>query len=77
MHHLFGAETMELGHGFYASKPYSEIMIEAVFIFLALWYFFREEFKKGIQRTLKNKIEITAVLAYGVIFMLIIATRSF
>jgi hypothetical protein len=43
----------------------------------ALWYFFKEEAKKGILRTTKNRIAILSVFAYGVIFMLLIATKSF
>ena len=77
MHHLFGAETMELGFGLYASNPYLAIIIEALFSVVALWYFFREESKKGIKRTKKNKISIISVFAYGIIFMLLIATHSF
>ena len=77
MHHLFGADSMELGFGLYASHPYLAIVIEALFSFAALWYFFREESIKGIKRTKKNKISIIAVFAYGVIFMLLIATHSF
>jgi hypothetical protein len=77
MHHLFGAETMALGFGLYASNPYLAIIIEALFSIVALWYFFREESKKGIKRTKKNKISIISVFAYGIIFMLLIATHSF
>ena len=77
MHHLFGADTMEAGLGLYASSPYLAIFIEAVFSVGALWYFFREETKKGIIRTTKNRVAIISVFAYGIIFMLFIATRSF
>jgi len=77
MHHVFGAETMELGFGLYASKPYLAIIIEALFSMVALWYFFREEVKKGIIRTTKNRIAIISVFAYGIVFMLLIATHSF
>jgi hypothetical protein len=77
MHHIFGAETMEAGLGLYASNPYLAIAIEAVFSVGALWYFFREETKKGIIRTTKNKVAILSIFAYGIIFMLLIATRSF
>ena len=77
MHHVFGAETMELGFGLYASNPYLAIVIEALFSIIALWYFFKEETKKGIKRTKKNKISIMSVFAYGIIFMLLIATKSF
>jgi len=77
MHHVFGAETMEFGFGLYASNPYLAIVIEALFSIVALWYFFKEESKKGIKRTKKNKISIMSVFAYGIIFMLLIATHSF
>ena len=77
MHHLFGADTMEAGLGLYASNPYLAIAIEAIFSVAALWYFFREENKKGILRTTKNKVAIISVFAYGIIFMLLIANNSF
>ena len=77
IHHLFGADTMEAGLGLYASSPYLAIAIEAIFSVIVLWYFFREETKKGILRTTKNKVAIISVFAYGIVFMLLIATRSF
>jgi len=77
MHHLFGADTMEAGLGLYATSPYVAILIEAIFIVGALWYFFSEESKKGIVRTTKNRVAIISVFAYGIIFMSLIATRSF
>lgn len=77
MHHLFGADTMETGLGLYASSPYLAILIEAIFTIVALWYFFSGESKTGIIRTTKNKIAIISVFAYGIIFMSLIATRSF
>jgi len=77
MHHVFGENTMEAGLGLYASNPYLAILIEAIFSFGAMWYFFREEAKKGIIRTTKNRIAIISVFAYGIIFMLLIATKSF
>ncbi len=77
MHHLFGEGTMDAGLGLYASSPYVAILIEAIFSAGALWYFFREETKKGVFRTTKNRVAIISVFAYGIIFMLLIATRSF
>ena len=77
MHHIFGADTIEVGLGLYASNPYLAILIEAIFSVGALWYFFKEEAKKGIIRTTKNRIAIISVFAYGIIFMLLIATKSF
>jgi hypothetical protein len=77
MHHLFGAGTMETGLGMSATSPYLASMIEASFSVGALWYFFRDETKKGIIRTTKNRVAIISVFAYGIIFMLLIATRSF
>ncbi|MGK0365611.1 MAG: hypothetical protein ACI85O_002677 [Saprospiraceae bacterium] len=77
MHHLFGADTMEAGLGLYATSPYVAILIEAIFSVGTLWYFFGEESKKGIVRTTKNRVAIISVFAYGIIFMLLIATHSF
>jgi hypothetical protein len=77
LHHLFGADTMEAGLGLYASSPYLAIFIEAIFSIGVLWYFFKEEAKKGIVRTTKNRVAIISIFAYGIIFMLLIATRSF
>ncbi|WP_115462157.1 hypothetical protein [Winogradskyella aurantiaca] len=77
MHHIFGTDTMEAGLGLYASNPYLAILIEALFIIGTLWYFFREEAKKGIIRTTKNRIAIVSVFTYGIVFMLLIATKSF
>jgi hypothetical protein len=42
-----------------------------------MWYFFRKEAEKRIIRSTKNKIAIISVFAYGIIFMLLIATKSF
>ena len=77
MHHLFGAGTMDAGLGLYASNVYLAILIEVLFIIAALWYFFKGEAKKEIIRTTKNKIAIISVFAYGIVFMTLIATRSF
>ncbi|MCL7764737.1 hypothetical protein MPF19_15035 [Polaribacter sp. Z014] len=77
MHHLFGAGTMEAGLGLYASNVYLAIFIEVIFMIGALWYFFIGEVKKGIMRTTKNKVAIISVFAYGIVFMSLIATRSF
>ena len=68
---------MEAGLGLYAANPYLAILIEALFSIAAMGYFFREEAKKGIIRTTKNRIAIISVFAYGIIFILLIATKSF
>lgn len=75
-HHLFGAETHEVGLGLYATAPYTAIGIEAFFCVIALWYFFSQEAKKGIQRTFKNKAVIIGVFIYGIGFMLSTASVS-
>jgi len=77
IHHVFGAETMELGFGLYASNPYLAVAIEALFSIVALWYYFKEETKMGNRRLQSNKIAIISVFAYGIVFMLLIATHSF
>jgi len=76
-HHIFGEETHDVGLGLYATNVYLAIGIEALFCVIALWYFFRKEAKTGIQRTSKNKAAIIGLFAFGIGFMLIIATTSF
>ncbi|MFT5997859.1 MAG: hypothetical protein ACI81P_000304 [Neolewinella sp.] len=76
-HHIFGAETADVALGLYASNVYLAIAIEAVFCVAALWYFFREDTKNGIQRTTKNKASIIGLFVFGIVFMLSIATTSF
>ena len=75
-HHVFWEETHAVGFGLYESNIYLAIAIEAIFIIGALWYFFREETKQWIERTIKNKATIIAMFVYGVGFMLFIATTS-
>jgi len=77
VHHIFGADTLEAGLGLYASNPYLAILIEVLFSIGTMWYFFREEAIKGVIRTTKNRIGIISVFAYGIIFILLIATKSF
>lgn len=76
-HHVFGAETQAVGLGNYATNVYQAISIEVFFIIVALWYFFSQEVKNGIQRTSKNKAAIIGVFVYGIVFMLSVATTSF
>ena len=76
-HHIFGAETQAIGLGNYATDVYQALAIEAVFVIAALWYFFNQEAKSGIQRTTKNKAAIIGLFVYGVVFMLSVATVSF
>ena len=76
-HHIFGAETQAIGLGNYATDVYQALAIEAVFVIAALWYFFNQEAKAGIQRTTKNKAAIIGLFVYGVVFMLSVATVSF
>lgn len=76
-HHIFGAETQAVGLGNYATNPYAAIGIEAIFIAVALWYFFSQEAKIGNQRTTQNKAAIIGLFIFGIVFMLTIATTSF
>ncbi|MFT4666511.1 MAG: hypothetical protein ACI9RM_002202 [Ulvibacter sp.] len=76
-HHVFGAETADVALGLYASNVYLAIGIEAVFCVVALWYYFREDTKIGIQRSPKNKAAIIGLFVFGIVFMLSIATTSF
>ena len=76
-HHIFGAETQDIALGLYASNVYLAIAIEAVFIIVMLWYFFKKEAENGVQRTSKNKASIIGLFVFGIVFMLTIATSSF
>ncbi len=76
-HHIFGQDTHAIGFGLYASNVLLAIGIEALFCVGALWYFFREEAKNGVQRTSKNKAAIIGLFVFGIGFMLTIATTSF
>ncbi|OJI93545.1 hypothetical protein LY10_02265 [Planktotalea frisia] len=76
-HHLFGANSVAIGLGLYAKNAYLAILIEAVFMVAALTYYFREEAKAGVVRTTKNRAAIIGVFAYGIVFMVSIATVSF
>ena len=75
-HHIFGADTHEVGLGLYATAPYLAIGIEVIFTAIAVWYFFSQEAQKGIQRTFKNKVIIIGVFVYGIGFMLSTASVS-
>ena len=76
-HHIFGAETQDIAFGLYASNTFLAIAIEAVFIVVMLWYFFKQEANNGVQRTSKNKASIIGLFVFGIVFMLTIATSSF
>lgn len=77
MHHLFGEDSMQAGLGLYSSAPYLAILIEAIFVIVTLWYFFRTDILNGNERTIINKAAIIGVFTYSIIFMLLIATQSF
>mgnify|MGYP001132837321 CR=1 FL=1 len=76
-HHIFGIDTHNVGLGLYASNVFLAIGIEAIACVAILWYFFRQEAKNGIQRTSKNKAAIIGLFAFGIGFLLLIATTSF
>ena len=76
-HHIFGADTADVALGLYATNIYLAIAIEAVFCVVALWYFFRQDIKNGVQRTQKNKAAIIGLFVFGIVFMLSIAKFSF
>ena len=76
-HHLFGANTVAIGLGLYAKNAYLAILIEAVFIVTAIVYYFRIETNAGFVRTNKSRAVIIGVFAYGIFFLLSVATVSF
>ena len=73
-HHLFGANTVAIGLGLYAKNAYLAILIEAVFIVTAIVYYFRSETNAGVVRTNKSRAVIIGVFAYGIFFLLSVAT---
>ena len=77
LHHIFGAETRDVGLGLYATDVYLAIAIEVVFTICALWYVFTKEKALDIRRTTKNKAAIIGVFVYGILFLLLVATTSF
>lgn len=76
-HHIFGADTQSIALGLYATNVYLAIAIEVIFCMAMLWYFFKKEAKNGVLRTSKNKASIIGLFAFGILFMLSIATTSF
>lgn len=76
-HHIFGADTHQVGLGLYQSNVYLAIFIEAAFIAVTLWYYFRSENQAGIERTGKNRAAIIGLFIFGIVFMLTIAKASF
>ena len=76
-HHIFGPHTHDVGLSLYVSNVYLAIGIEAVFVTLVLWYFFRSEEKLGRKRTPGNKRAIIGLFAFGVLFLLFVAKTSF
>jgi len=75
-HHVFGATTQQVTLGLYAKNVYLAILIEAVFVIVALGYYFRQEAKVGIVRSKMNKMVIVGVFVYAIGFLLSIATTS-
>jgi len=76
-HHLFGLDSSTIGLGNYATNVYQAIGIEAIVTSALLSYYFKEERKKGIHRSSKNKAYIIGLFVFGIVFMLSIATTSF
>ena len=76
-HHIFGAASQDIALGLYASNVFLAIAIEAVFIIIMLWYFFKKERENGIIRSTKNKASVIGLFVFGLVFMLSIATTSF
>lgn len=75
-HHIFGADSQNIALGLYGTNVYLAIAIEVVFCIVMLWYFFTQDAKNGVQRTSKNKASIIGLFAFGIVFMLSIATVS-
>ena len=75
-HHLFGEHTHDIGLGLYVTNVYLAILIEALFIAVLLWFFFKRQTKMGLARSRSNMLSIIGVFAGGVLFILFIASIS-
>jgi len=75
-HHLFGEHTYDIGLGLYVTNVYLAILIEALFISILLWFFFKRQNQMGIIRSRSNMLSIIGVFAGGVLFILFIASIS-
>jgi hypothetical protein len=76
-HHVFGADTHEVGLGLYYSNVYLAILIEAVFTVIILAFYFRVDSKMSIPRSGKNRLQIAGLFAFGIVFILSIGSVSF
>ena len=75
-HHLFGEHSHDIGLGLYVTNVYLAILIEAIFIAVLLWFFFKKQIKMGLTRTRANRLTIIGVFTGGVLFILFIAPIS-
>ncbi len=75
-HHIFGEDSPEVGLGLYLSNVYLAIIIEAIFTGIVLAYYFIVDSKKSQPRSTKNKLQIAGLFAFGIGFLLTIATVS-
>ncbi len=76
-HHVFGGDTHEVGLGLYYANVYLAIFLEAVFIGIALAYYFRVDSKRNKPRSRKNRLQIAGLFVFGIGFLLLIASISF
>ncbi len=76
-HHLFGADTAQIGLGLYYSNVYLAILIEVAFTAIALAYYFNIDSKRSKPRSPKNRLQIVGLFVFGICFLLLIASVSF
>lgn len=76
-HHVFGEDTYEVGLGLYYSNVYLAILIEALFIAVILLYYFRIDSNSNKPPSKKNRLQIAGLFAFGIGFLLLIASNSF
>ncbi len=76
-HHVFGANTHEIGLGLYYSNVYLAILIEVVFTGIVLAYYFRVDSKRSKPRSRKNRLQIAGLFMFGTVFILSIGSVSF
>ncbi len=75
-HHIYGTDTHQVGFGFYETNIWLAILIEAIFVFAVIWYFFEQEAKAGVTRSRGNKAAILGVYVYSILYLATIATTS-
>ncbi|MEM7436923.1 MAG: hypothetical protein AAF436_17345 [Myxococcota bacterium] len=76
-HHVFGPDTPSVGTGWYYTAPYLGVAFEALYCVIFLAWFFYNDAKAGVKRTVSQRATIVGVFVFGVVFMFSVAKTSF